>query len=65
MERAQADGGARELLLGAQDLALRRGDIAGVRAFLARASALPEANGDVWLAALRTAVDSPPLCAPP
>ncbi|HEY2735994.1 MAG TPA: hypothetical protein VGI70_18480 [Polyangiales bacterium] len=63
LERAAADGGARELLLGAQDLALRRGEVAEVRAFLDRASALPEANGDAWLAALRTSLDSPPLCA--
>ncbi len=59
---ARAEGDSRETLLGAQELALRRGDAASVRAFLAQASALPGAAQDPWLAALREAAASPPRC---
>jgi hypothetical protein len=63
LTRAQAEGEARELALGAEELALRDGQVAQVRAFLARARALPAAAGDAWLAALQSALESAPLCA--
>jgi hypothetical protein len=63
LARAEAQGEARELLLGRQELALRAGDTARVRAFLAQASALPAAKGDPWIDALQAQLESPPLCA--
>lgn len=53
---------SRETVLAAQELAVRRGERDEVRAFLAQARAMPEAKGDVWLAALEAALDGPPLC---
>jgi hypothetical protein len=61
-EQARWEGESRETLLGGQELALRRGELADVRAFLQRASAMPGAAGDPWLAALRAALRSPPRC---
>jgi hypothetical protein len=63
LSRARAEGDARELALGAQELALRDGHFKQVREFLTRARALPAAAGDAWLAALQAALESPPLCA--
>jgi hypothetical protein len=63
LTRAAANGEGRELMLGAQELALRDGHAEQVRAFIAQARALPAAAGDVWLAGLQTALDSAPLCA--
>jgi hypothetical protein len=63
LTRAAADGNARELALGAEELALRDGHAAQVRAFLTQARALPAAVGDAWLAALQTALESAPPCA--
>jgi hypothetical protein len=62
LARAQEQGGARELSFGAQELALRSGDVASVEKFLAQARALPAAAGDAWVAALQSALSSPPIC---
>ncbi|MFI5309138.1 MAG: hypothetical protein ACHQ53_17410, partial [Polyangiales bacterium] len=59
---ARAEGESRETLLGAQEVALRRGQRDAVRAFLARAHALPQARTDPWLAALSDGLRSPPRC---
>jgi hypothetical protein len=62
LEQARWEGDSRETLLGAQEIALRRGRVEEVRDFLARASAMPNAAGDPWLAALREGLRSPPRC---
>ncbi len=62
LEQARWEGDSRETLLGAQEIGLRRGHLAEVREFLKRASAMPEADGDPWLAALREGLSSPPRC---
>jgi hypothetical protein len=53
---------SRESTFAAQELALRRAELDSVRAFLSAAGALPEAKGDVWLAALKRELDAPSLC---
>ncbi len=53
---------SRETLFGAAELALRRGDERFVRDFVARASAMPEARDDAWLAALATELDAHLRC---
>jgi hypothetical protein len=62
LELARREGESRETLLGGQELALRRGRLPDVQAFLQRAAAMPGADGDPWLAALRAALRSPPRC---
>jgi hypothetical protein len=62
LEALQAQGGSREALLLSQELALRRGRVAEVRAFLAEARALPAAQGDPWLAALEAELAAPVRC---
>jgi len=59
---ARIEGDSRETLLGAQEVALRRGRLDDVRAFLTRAESMPQAKTDVWLAALREGLRSPPRC---
>jgi hypothetical protein len=59
---ARWEGDSRETLLGAQEIALRRGRKAEVRDFLRRAKAMPRARTDAWLAALRKELAAPPLC---
>ena len=49
-------------LLLTQELALRRGKVPEVRAFLAEAWAVPEAHGDPWLAALEAELAAPVGC---
>jgi hypothetical protein len=63
LARAEAQGEARELLLGRQELALRAGDAGRVRTFLAQARALPDAKGDPWIEALQAQLESAPVCA--
>lgn len=60
--RARAFGEVREIALGTQELALRRGQDAAVAGFLKAAQALPQAKGDPWLAALARELDRPTLC---
>ncbi len=62
LSAARWEGDSRETLLGAQEIALRRGRKAEVEQFLQRAQAMPQAAHDAWLAALRTELSSPPLC---
>ena len=62
LARAEAQGVARELLFGRQELALRSGNVSSVRAFLTQARALPGAAGDVWIDALEAALQSLPIC---
>jgi hypothetical protein len=62
LEHARWEGESRETLLGAQEIALRRGRVEDVRAFLQRAASVPGAASDVWLAALRDGVRAPPRC---
>jgi hypothetical protein len=59
---ARREGDSRETLLGAQELALRRGERAAVQAFLQRAASMPGAAADPWLAALRDGLRAPPVC---
>jgi hypothetical protein len=49
-------------VLGAQEIALRRGQNDEVAQFLARAEQMPGAAGDAWLAALRDGLRTPPRC---
>jgi hypothetical protein len=62
LEEARAEGDSRETVLGAQELALRRGQGEAVAAFVREAEALPQAQGDAWLAALRAGLARPPVC---
>jgi hypothetical protein len=62
LEQARREGESRETLLGAQELALRRGQRSSVQAFLQRAASMPGAAGDPWLAALRDGVRELPAC---
>jgi hypothetical protein len=59
---ARWEGESRETLLGAQEIALRRGEQQELREFLQRASAMPGAANDGWLAALRQGLVSGPRC---
>ena len=59
---ARREGDSRETTLVAQEIALRRGDSAGVRAFVQQARALPGMQDDPWLAALSDALVAPPRC---
>lgn len=60
--QARWEGESRQTLLGVQEIAVRRGDHAAVRRFLQHAASLPDAAGDVWLAALRGSLRAPPRC---
>ncbi len=62
LEEARAEGESRESVLGAQELLLRRGQREAVAAFVRQAEALPQAQGDTWLAALRAGLARPPVC---
>jgi hypothetical protein len=62
LQEARWEGDSRETLLGAQELALRRGQQSEVAEFLARAEQMPGAAGDGWLAALREGLHTPPHC---
>ena len=62
LERAGARGPSRETLLGAQEIALRRGRRAAVAAFVERARQQPGAAGDGWLTALAEASGRAPRC---
>lgn len=62
LQALQSQGGSREALLLTQELALRRGRVDEVRAFLGEARAMPEARGDPWLAALETEAAAPVRC---
>jgi hypothetical protein len=53
---------SRETTFAGQELALRRGDSAGVKAFIAAARAVPEAANDPWLANLERAIRSANPC---
>jgi hypothetical protein len=59
---ARFEGESRETLLGAQEIALRRGKKQEVETFLRRASAMPGAADDGWLLALRQGLHTPPRC---
>ena len=60
--RARQDDEARELLFGAQELALRRGELQTVQAFIEQASRVPAAHGDPWIEALEEALRTPVAC---
>jgi hypothetical protein len=62
LEDARWEGESRETLLGAQEIALRRGERERVRAFLQQAEAMPQAAADGWLVALRAGLRSAPRC---
>lgn len=62
LHEARWEGDSRETLLGAQEVALRRGQNAEVAEFLARAEHMPGASGDAWLTALRASLHTPPRC---
>jgi hypothetical protein len=62
LREARWEGDSRETLLGAQELALRRGDRDEVAQFLARAEQMPGAVDDPWLHALRDGLRTPPHC---
>jgi hypothetical protein len=62
LELGRWEGESRETLLGAQEIALRRGETQEVREFLQRAGAVPGAENDGWLAALRQGLVAPPRC---
>lgn len=62
LEQARWEGESRETLLGAQEIALRRGQVEAVRDFLQRAAAMPGAEADPWLAVLREGLRSSPRC---
>lgn len=62
LEDARREGESRDTLLVGQEIALRRGDVNGVKVFLTQAAALPGMSGDPWLAALREEVRAPPRC---
>jgi hypothetical protein len=53
---------SRETTFAAQELALRRGDVDEVKAFIAAARAVPEAANDPWLAGLERASKQPSAC---
>jgi hypothetical protein len=53
---------SRETTFATQELALRRGDQAGVKAFVAAARAVPEAANDPWLASLERTLTQPNPC---
>jgi hypothetical protein len=59
---ARFEGESRETLLGAQEVALRRGEREAVETFLHQAAQLPGAANDAWLAALRAEARTPPRC---
>jgi hypothetical protein len=59
---ARRDGEARETLLTAQEVRLRRGQVEDVKAFGEKMSAVPSVSGDPWLKALRASVTAPPRC---
>jgi hypothetical protein len=62
LEVARQPGESRETLLTAQEIALRRGKTQEVQRFLTSARALPGAEHDAWLGALRRGVQTPPAC---
>jgi hypothetical protein len=62
LEDARREGESRDTLLVAQEIALRRGDVSGVKAFLGQAAVLPGMAADPWLAALREELAPPPRC---
>jgi hypothetical protein len=62
LHEARWEGDSRETLLGAQEIALRRGQNDEVAQFLARAEHMPGASGDAWLTALREGLSTPPHC---
>jgi hypothetical protein len=62
IEQARWEGESRETLLGAQEIALRRGQLESVRDFLRRAAAMPGAATDPWLNALGESLRAPPRC---
>jgi hypothetical protein len=62
IEQARWEGESRETLLGAQEIALRRGQLEPVHDFLQRAAAMPGAATDPWLKSLRESLRSPPRC---
>ena len=59
---ATVHGHSRETLLGVQEIALRRGQLAEVAAFVERARQEPGAAGDGWLAALAAGSRAAPHC---
>ena len=59
---ATVHGHSRETLLGAREIALRRGQQADVASFVERAQQEPGAAGDGWLAALAAGSRSAPHC---
>jgi len=59
---ARREGESRETLLVAQEVALRRSQGEGVRAFVRQAHMLPGLADDPWLAALAKDLASPPRC---
>ena len=61
---ARALGESRETLFAAEELHLRRGEVGAVAAFLQASAGVPEAVGDPWLGALRSALDQPNPCPP-
>jgi hypothetical protein len=62
LEDARREGESRDTLLVTQEIALRRGEVSSVNAFLKQAAALPGMAADPWLAALREEVGAPPRC---
>jgi hypothetical protein len=64
LDEARFESESRETLLGAQEIALRKGESEALRAFLAQAARMPGAQDDIWLAALRDALATPPRCVP-
>ncbi len=62
IREAAREEDSRETLFLSQELALRQGELKGVRAFLRGADALDEARHDPWLKAISHMLDSPPRC---
>jgi hypothetical protein len=62
LEDARREGESRETLLVAQEIALRRNQSEGVRAFVRQAHTLPGLADDPWLAALAQNLANPPRC---
>ncbi|HKP56218.1 MAG TPA: hypothetical protein VJV78_05850 [Polyangiales bacterium] len=62
LDDVRDEDASRETVFARQELHLRRGQLAEVRAFIDKARAVPEAAGDAWLASLTAALVSPPRC---
>jgi hypothetical protein len=62
IRNAAAEDASRETLLLTQEIALREQNAPSVRAFLAKAYTMRQAQSDPWLAALNDGLQHPPRC---